>query len=97
MLTVFTARTITIIQRGFIDFVQGREKNFTGPVALMGGIIDKPFLLILYFVRIAFFNVWLHARSVSPLEIPKAMVDSICVLYSAAQILVPAVVDELRS
>ena len=85
------------MQRGFIAFVQGGEENFGGAVALMGGIIDKPFLLILYFVRIAFFSVSLHLRRVSVLGLPGAMLDSISMLYSAALILMPAVLDEIRS
>lgn len=85
------------MQRGFIKFVQGGEKNFGGAVALMGGIADKPFLLITYFVKIAFFSVWLHLKSVSALELPAALIDSVLMLYNAACILVPAVIDELRS
>ena len=84
------------MQRGFISFVQGGEKNFGGAVALMGGIIDEPLLLITYFVRIAFFSVWLHLTRVSILEMPAAIADSITMLYNAVLILVPAVIDELR-
>lgn len=63
----------------------------------MGGMIDEPFLLITYFFRMAIFCVWLHLRSVSVLDLPKAIFDTISMLYNAALILVPAVKDELRS
>ena len=85
------------MQRGFIQFIQGGPKNFAQPVALMGGIIEKPFLLFYYFFRIAIFSISTHLRSARILDFPLAVCQSLSVLFHAVAIIVPAILDELRT
>ena len=84
------------MQRGFIRYVQGGEKNFAEPAWIMGGLTTNPFRLIYRFFVVALYGVGLHLRQATYLGMGIALAQSASVLASAVRIIWRPLVDEFR-
>ena len=97
LLFVSEDKSLEIMQRGFIRYVQEGEHRFAEPAWIMGGLTSNPFGLFYHFVWIALFSIRLHlGQSSSCFEWMWALAQSVGVLASALGILWGPLVDELR-
>jgi len=83
-----------MMQDGFIRYVQGGERNFAQPSALMGGMIGSPFLLFYHVLIIALSSMRLHLRNSKPVCLPIAFFQCIVVLGKALTLIAPWIVAE---
>lgn len=84
------------MQKGFVKYIQQGEKNFAGPVAIMGGLVDSPLSLVQHFVRIALYSIGLHLYEAGILGLPLALLHSCMLVAHALAIILPPIRDELR-
>ncbi|KAK7416432.1 Squalene epoxidase [Neonectria punicea] len=87
---------LRVMQKGFIRYIQEGEKNFAEPVGIMGGYVESPVQLFYHFVRIAVYSIGLHLSEAGLLHFPVALLQSCMVFVSAARIILPSILDELR-
>ncbi|KAJ3205030.1 hypothetical protein HDU67_009149 [Dinochytrium kinnereticum] len=67
------------------------------PVGLLAGIIHSPATLIYHFFAVAFYGTWLILKSEPFWMVPKNIIRSIIVIYTAASVVFPLILSELRT
>jgi len=102
--TLFAARDrqLRALQRGCFAYFQ---RGFTDePVALLGGMLPRPFVLAYHFFSVAFLAIWLNACDVvgrrgpllGLLAVPLALADAVLILWRACVVFVPLGWRELQ-
>ncbi|KAJ3101771.1 Squalene epoxidase [Phlyctochytrium planicorne] len=66
------------------------------PVGLLAGIIHSPMTLVYHFFAVAFYGTWLILTSEPFWMVPKNLVKSLVVIYTAAAVVLPLIWTELR-
>ena len=91
---------LTALKIGCFDYFQ---RGMTDePVALMGGILHRPFTLASHFFTVAFLAIWLHALEVMGgsvfgfLKLPIAIIDGILILWRACVVFLPVIYREFQ-
>ncbi|XP_016375646.1 squalene monooxygenase [Sinocyclocheilus rhinocerous] len=67
-----------------------------GPIGLLSVLSPKPFTLIGHFSAVALYGIYFSFRSESWLTIPRALVNSIAILYRACAVMFPLIYSELQ-
>ncbi|XP_016095727.1 squalene monooxygenase-like [Sinocyclocheilus grahami] len=67
-----------------------------GPIGLLSVLSPKPFTLIGHFFAVALYAIYFSFRSESWLTIPRALVNSIAILYRACAVMFPLIYSELQ-
>ncbi|XP_052473963.1 squalene monooxygenase-like [Carassius gibelio] len=67
-----------------------------GPIGLLSVLSPKPFTLICHFFAVALYAIYFSFRSESWLTIPRALVNSIAIMYRACAVMFPLIYSELQ-
>ncbi|XP_016338799.1 squalene monooxygenase-like [Sinocyclocheilus anshuiensis] len=67
-----------------------------GPIGLLSVLSPKPFTLIGHFFAVALYAIYFSFRSESWFTIPRALVNSIAILYRACAVMFPLIYSELQ-
>jgi squalene monooxygenase len=67
------------------------------PVALLGGILGAPGLLVSHFFSVAFYAIWIKLRTGPIWRLPLTFLECFGVIMKACVVIVPYIVAELRS
>jgi len=66
-----------------------------GPVGLLAGVIQRPFVLFYHFFAVALYSIYIMFLSVTPLfGWPKAVFDSLAVFHKACVVIFPYIFAE---
>ena len=85
---------LRVLQRGCFRYFQ--LGMFEGPIGLLSGLIQQPFILFWHFYSVAFLSIWLLLCS-SPLHmLPLTLLQSIAVFWTACVVILPYIFVELR-
>uniref|UniRef100_A0A8C1MAN6 Squalene monooxygenase n=1 Tax=Cyprinus carpio TaxID=7962 RepID=A0A8C1MAN6_CYPCA len=68
----------------------------SGPIGLLSVLSPKPLSLIAHFFAVALYAIYFSFRSESWLTIPRALVNSAAILYSACAVMFPLIYSELQ-
>lgn len=80
------------LQRGcFAYFKKGMTEE---PVALMGGLIKRPFLLAYHFFSVAMLAIWLDAKDTGLWKLPIILFNALSLLWTACRVFVPVMWKE---
>lgn len=89
---------LQVLQNGVFRYLQIEGSCKTGPGGLLGGLIQRPLVLIYHFFSVALYAIWLYLTSAtSVLALPARMVGSVGIFYKACVVLFPFVLSELRT
>jgi len=90
------------LQAGCFAYFHKGGQCVDTPMALLGGTIHQPFVLIHHFFAVAFLSIWLAIkRTIGGIfgiwKLPIALIESVLILYKACIVLLPFVFSELKS
>ena len=85
------------MQRGFIRYVQGGEKNFAVPAGLMGGTVENPLLLFYHFFAIALWSMWWHLQASDLRLLPLTLSQCLLVFGRSLALVAPWIVAEWKA
>ncbi|KAK5061505.1 hypothetical protein LTR84_008049 [Exophiala bonariae] len=85
------------LQQGCFRYFQRGGNCIDGPVALLGGIIRQPLVLIDHFYRVALLSIWVLIMENGILLFPLSLVQGVLVFWKACQVIMPFIFNELRS
>lgn len=85
-----------IMQKGFIRYIQKGDEYSADLGNLVGGLIERPGLLIYNLGVIALYAIQLNIYESGILGFPLAFIQSFMVISSLLNIAVPAIMDELK-
>ena len=86
------------LQRGCFRYFQIGGNCIDGPVGLLAGIIANPLVLVYHFFAVAFYGIWIRARSCNPLLIPYVLlVEGPLIFWTACRVIGPYILSELRA
>jgi squalene monooxygenase len=91
-------RQLRALQHGCFSYF--KRGSTDGPVALLAGIIQRPFILAYHFFSVAFLAIWLNACAVVGCGIfgifkaPLAIIDAVLILWKACIVFVPIMYRE---
>lgn len=100
--TLFAAddRLLRALQNGCFEYF--RRGHAAEPVCLMGGLLQRPWVLAYHFFSVAFLAVWVHMLDVMSgwgilgfLKFPIAIVDGVLILWRASTVFLPLLWREL--
>ncbi|KAL4722614.1 Squalene epoxidase [Fusarium chlamydosporum] len=86
-------RQLRALQYGCFTYFKRGDTD--GPVALLAGILQRPFILAYHFFSVAFLAIWLNACSVvgcgvlGIFKFPLVIIDAILILWKACVVFVP--------
>ena len=86
---IFLDGRLDIIQRGFIRYIQGGEKNFNVPAGLMGGVVENPLLLFYYVFAIALHSMCWHLQAAEIWHLPLALCQCLLVFCRCVTLISP--------
>ncbi|KAM6533786.1 Squalene epoxidase [Fusarium falciforme] len=91
-------RQLRALQYGCFSYF--KRGTTDGPVALLGGLLQRPLVLAYHFFSVAFLAIWLNACSVvgcgvfGILKAPLAIIDAVLILWKACIVFVPIMYRE---
>ncbi|KAK3390508.1 squalene epoxidase-domain-containing protein [Podospora didyma] len=94
-------RQLRALRQGCFRYFQlGRTDE---PVGLLGGMIQRPFVLAYHFFTVAFLAIWLNSVAVCGggsvlglLMFPLTIIDAVLILYKACVVFLPTIFIEMR-
>lgn len=85
------------LQMGCFQYFKLGGNCIDGPVGLLGGIIQKPFVLFYHFFAVALYAIWIYITSASLFNFPLRVFGSVGVFWKACVVIFPYIISELRS
>ncbi|KAM5365599.1 hypothetical protein ACJZ2D_010934 [Fusarium nematophilum] len=91
-------RQLRALQLGCFGYF--KRGSTDGPVALLGGILQRPMILAYHFFSVAFLAIWLNACSVvgcgalGIFKAPLAIIDAVLILWKACIVFLPIMYRE---
>ena len=86
------------LQRGCFRYFQMGGNCVDGPVGLLAGIIAKPLVLVYHFFAVAFYSIYIKARTGNLLMVPYVLlVDGPLIFLTACRVIGPYILSELKS
>ncbi|KAH8704595.1 squalene monooxygenase [Phaeosphaeriaceae sp. PMI808] len=88
---------LTALKNGCFRYFQLGGKAISEPVGLLGGLIQNPVVLVYHFFSVAFYAVWCRLQEVPVWKAPYVLlVESIMIVWTAAMVIGPYLVAEVR-
>lgn len=97
--SLFAANSIhlTALKNGCFRYFQLGGRHVSEPAGLLSGLIRNPATLVVHFFSVAFYAVLCRARDVPVWKVPYVLlVESILIVYTAAAVIGPYLVWEVR-
>jgi squalene monooxygenase len=97
--SLFAANNVhlTALKNGCFRYFQLGGRHISEPAGLLSGLIRNPMTLVLHFFSVAFYAVLCRARDVPVWKIPYVLcVESVLIVYTAAAVIGPYLVWEVR-
>jgi len=86
---------LRVLQQGCFKYFQMGGECVNGPVGLLAGVIQRPFVLFYHFFAVALYSIYVMFLSVTPLfGWPKAVFDSLAVFHKACVVIFPYIFAE---
>jgi squalene monooxygenase len=91
-------RQLRALQYGCFNYF--KRGSTDGPVALLAGMLQRPFILAYHFFSVAFLAIWLNACTVVGCGIlgifkaPLAIIDAVLILWKACIVFLPIMYRE---
>lgn len=95
---VFAAQTpdMTVIQNGCFEYFKRGGSCVTGPIDLLAGMNQSPASLIYHFFSVALYSIGIMLRDGGLSQLPRNIVRSFTVFYTACVVIVPFLWGELK-
>lgn len=88
---------LTVLKNGCFRYFQLGGRHISEPAGLLSGLIKNPLTLVLHFFSVAFYAVLCRARDVPVWKVPYVLfIESLLIVYTAAAVIGPYLVWEVR-
>jgi squalene monooxygenase len=85
---------LKVLQRGCFRYFQ--LGMYEGPIGLLAGLIQQPFVLFWHFYSVAFLSIWLLLCTSPLYMLPVTLIQSFAVFWTACVVIFPYIFAELR-
>ncbi|KAI2654962.1 squalene monooxygenase [Labeo rohita] len=91
-----TDNSLHQLRRACFHYFKLGGECINGPIGLLSVLSPKPFTLIGHFFAVALYAIYFSFKSESWLTLPRALVNSIAILYRACAVMFPLIYSELQ-
>lgn len=85
-----------ILQRGCFKYFELGGACVNDPVSLLSGVLPRPIVLFNHFFAVAFYAIYCNFVDAGILGFPFALLRAISVFYTAAVVILPYILEELK-
>jgi squalene monooxygenase len=87
-----------LIKQGCFRYFQRGGNSISEPCGMLAGLITRPWMLVWHFFYVAFYAIWVRLTDVALWKAPYVLcVESFMVIYTAAMVIGPYLIAEVRS
>jgi squalene monooxygenase len=86
---------LELLRRGCMEYFKKGGSCVDGPAGLLGGLIQRPVVLVYHFFAVAWLSIWVFLRSQPIWKLPASLFQCGLVLLTACWVLFPYIAAEL--